>query len=145
VPRSDLEIRRSLTIPAGEILESASRAGGPGGQHVNKTSTRVTLRWNIRDSSALTAAQRTRLKKRLGPRLTRSGSLVVHAGRARSRARNREAARARLAQIVREALAVTRRRVPTRPGRAARESRLQEKKQRSVTKQRRLRPRNDDA
>jgi ribosome-associated protein len=144
VRSSDLEIRRSLVIPAGELSESASRAGGPGGQHVNKTSTRVTLRWNVCDSAALTAAQRARLLDRLGPRLTRSGSLVVHAGRSRSRAQNREAARARLAEIVREALRVTRRRVPTRPGKAAREHRIEAKKHRSETKRRRTPPRHDD-
>jgi ribosome-associated protein len=144
VRRGDLEIRKSVVIPAGELVETASRAGGPGGQHVNKTSTRVTLRWNVRDSAALTAAQRARLLERLEPRLTRAGSVVVHAARFRSRARNREAARERLAEFVREALRPTRRRVPTRPGKAARERRLHEKKRRSATKQQRARPRGDD-
>jgi ribosome-associated protein len=144
VRRADLEIRRNLVIPASEIVESASRAGGPGGQHVNKTSTRVTLRWNVRDSAVLSAAQRARLLARLGPRLTRRGAVVVHAGRSRSRAQNREAARARLAEIVREALKTTRRRVPTRLGKAVRERRLQEKKRRGLTKRGRTRPRNDE-
>ena len=142
--RADLPIRRNLVIPASELVESASRAGGPGGQHVNKTSTRVTLRWNVRDSATLGATQRARLLTRLGPRITRSGDIVVHSGRFRSRAKNREAARARLAELVREALRVTRRRVPTRPGKAVRERRLQEKKYRSATKRTRTRPRNDD-
>jgi ribosome-associated protein len=144
VPTRDLEIRRSLVIPGCEISEAASRAGGPGGQHVNKTSTRVTLRWNVRDSAALGAAQRARLLERLGPRLTRSGSLVVHAARSRSRAQNREAARSRLAEIVRDALRTTRHRVPTRPGKASRERRLTQKKQRSATKRRRAAPDRDD-
>jgi ribosome-associated protein len=144
VRRADLRIRRNLVIPAGELVESASRSGGPGGQHVNKTSTRVTLRWNVLDSAALGPTQRARLLARLGPRLTRGGDVVVHAGRFRSRAKNREAARARLAEIVLEALRVTRRRVPTRPGKAVRERRLQEKKHRGATKRGRARPRNDD-
>ena len=142
--RADLPIRRNLVIPASELVESASRAGGPGGQHVNKTSTRVTLRWNVRDSATLGATQRARLLARLGPRITRSGDVVVHNGRFRSRAKNREAARARLSEIVREGLRVTRRRIPTRPGKATREHRLEEKKQRSEVKQRRTPPRNDD-
>ena len=142
--RTDLPIHRNLVIPASELVESASRAGGPGGQHVNKTSTRVTLRWNARDSAALSAAQRVRLLARLGTRVSRSGDVVVHAGRSRSRAKNREAARERLAEIVREALRVRRRRVATRPGKAVRERRLQEKKHRGVTKRGRVRPRDDD-
>jgi len=141
---ADLPVRRNLVIPASELVETASRAGGPGGQHVNKTSTRVTLRWNVRDSAALGASQRARLLAELGPRLTRAGDVVVHAGRSRSRADNREAARARLAEIVRDALRVRRRRVPTRPGKAARERRLQQKRRRSATKRDRVRPRGDE-
>ena len=142
--RRDLEIRRNLIIPASELTESASRSGGSGGQHVNKTSTRVTLRWNVRDSAALSAAQRTRLLTRLGPRLTGSGALVVHSGRRRSRSQNREAARERLAELVRDALRVARHRVPTSPSRGAREGRLTDKKRRSQTKEHRTPPTPDD-
>ena len=142
--RGDLAIRRNLMIPARELAESASRSSGPGGQHVNKTSTRVTLRWNIPESAALSPTQRARLMKQLAPRLTRSGTLVIHAGRSRSRAQNREAARERLAEIVRDGLRTSRLRVPTRPGAGARKRRLEDKKRRGVAKQRRLRPRHDD-
>ena len=90
---------------------------------MNKISTRVTLRWNVLESAVLTPAQRGRLRRRLRTRLTRNGDLVVHAGRHRSRARNRELARERLAEIVREALAGRKPRVATRPARAARERR----------------------
>jgi ribosome-associated protein len=138
--RRDLEIRRNLIIPASELEETASRSGGPGGQHVNKTSTRVTLRWNVRHSSALSDAQRARLLARLDPRLTRGGALVVHSGRTRSRAQNREAARERLAELVRDGLRVARHRTPTRPSRGARESRLTDKKHRGLTKRHRTRP-----
>ena len=142
--RGELEVRQGLVIPAPELVESASRAGGPGGQHVNKTSTRVTLRWNIRESDVLTAAQRRRLLIRLGSRLTRSGDLVVHARASRSRTTNRKAARDRLAEMVSEALRVQRKRVPTRAGKGAVERRLQAKRRRSATKQRRTRPRVED-
>lgn len=130
----DLPVLRGLAIPAGELRESASRAGGPGGQHVNKVSTRVTLRWNALESAALTPAQLVRLRRRLRARLTRNGELVVHARRHRSRARNRELARERLAQLVREALARPKPRVPTRPSRAARERALAAKHRRSNVK-----------
>jgi ribosome-associated protein len=145
VARDDLEVRRNLVIPARELMESASRAGGPGGQHVNKTSTRVTLHWNVRDSAVLSPEQQRRLLSKLGPRITRGGDLVVHASGTRSRAKNRIAARARLAEIVNDALRTVRRRVPTRPGAAAVDRRLEAKKRQSRTKRRRLRPGPDDA
>jgi len=139
----DLEIHRNLAIPASELIESASRSSGPGGQHVNKTSTRVTLRWNVTASAALSDAQRRRLLARLGPALTREGDLIVHAGRARSRAQNRRAARERLGERVRVALRVARPRVPTRATRASRQRRLDAKRRRSATKHRRRRPDDD--
>lgn len=131
---TDLEVRSDLVIPAGELRETASRSGGPGGQHVNKTSTRVTLRWSVAESACLDAAQRRRLTRRLAGRLTRAGELVVHARRHRSRARNRELARERLAELVREGLARPRRRVATRPTRAARARRIETKRRRGSLK-----------
>jgi ribosome-associated protein len=133
----DLEIAADVVVPGAEIRESASRSRGPGGQHVNKAATRVTLRWNIRRSAVLDHARRARLLERLAARLTRTGDLVVHADAARSRARNREAARARLAELVAEALRVSPARRPTRPSRAARTRRVEEKRKRSGVKQRR--------
>jgi ribosome-associated protein len=130
----DLEIRRGLVIPGEELREAASRSGGPGGQHVNKASTRVTLRWRLGSSSAVSEAQRARLRRRLASRLTRADELVVHAGGARSRARNRERARERLAELVREGLAVRRARRPTRPSGASRERRLEGKRRRASVK-----------
>jgi ribosome-associated protein len=144
VASEDLPIRAGLVIPAVELFETASRASGPGGQHVNKTSTRVSLRWNVRSSPQLTAAQRRRLIQRLGPRITQAGNLSVHCGASRSQSKNRETARERLAELVRDGLRTTRRRVPTKPGKGARERRLSEKKQRSTTKQQRGRVRNRD-
>ncbi|MDJ0851315.1 MAG: alternative ribosome rescue aminoacyl-tRNA hydrolase ArfB [Myxococcota bacterium] len=131
---SDLVVQPGLVIPAAELRESASRSGGPGGQHVNKTSTRVTLRWNLRESTCVTPAQRSRLRRRLGTRVTQSGDVVVHARRHRSQARNRALARERLAELLRDALTPRRPRVPTRPSRASIERRLEAKRRRSAQK-----------
>ncbi|MBW2269159.1 MAG: aminoacyl-tRNA hydrolase [Deltaproteobacteria bacterium] len=136
-------MQRGLTLPGHEIRETASRASGPGGQHVNKTSTRVTLRWNARDSGALTPTQRRRLLRRLAHRLTRDGELLVHASRNRSRARNRELARERLAELVRDAVVAPRRRIATRPSRGSQARRVEAKRARSAVKRTRRPPRDD--
>ncbi len=140
----DLRVRRGLVIPAGELRASASRSGGPGGQHVNKSNTRVTLRWNIETSEALSDRQRARLRSRLDHRLTRGGELILHAGRARSRARNLERARERLAEIVLEGLAMARKRIATKASAGARKRQTQQKKHRSAVKSQRRRPGFDD-
>ena len=140
----DLRIHTRLLLPAGELHESASRSGGPGGQHVNKASTRVTLRWPVPDSPPLSDGQRHRLLSRLRARLTRRGELVVHAGGMRSRSRNREQARERLAEIVRAGLATRAKRVASRPSSGSRERRLTAKKQRANVKQLRRPPNRGD-
>lgn len=140
----DLEVRSDFVIPGGELQESASRASGPGGQHVNKTSTRVTLRWNLEQSLAPTEVQRARLRIRLGAQLSQAGDLVVHADRSRSRVRNREKARARLAELVSEALARQRPRRPTKPTRGSVERGLASKRRRASVKRSRSRLRTDD-
>jgi len=142
--RADLRIRGLLVIPAGELVETASRSRGPGGQHVNKTSTRVTLRWNAAESAVLTPAQRRRLLSRLARRLTRRQHLVVHADRFRSRTRNRELARSRLAELIEAALRTDPRRVPTAPSRAARARGREQKARLAAKKQRRRRVRGED-
>jgi len=136
----DLRVNDRVVIPADELHETASRSSGPGGQHVNRRNTRVTLRWNVRDSCALEPAQRTRLLRRLAARLTRRFHLVVHASRHRSRARNRELARQRLAQLVAEALAKRRTRVATAPSRSVRQRALEAKRRRGALKRGRGRP-----
>jgi ribosome-associated protein len=140
-----LRVRHDLRIPADEIQETASRSSGPGGQHVNKTETRVTLRWNVGESRVLSDALRRRLLAELGGRLTRRDQLVVHAQRFRSRARNRELARERLAELVRDALRTRRPRVATAPSRGQRKRRLEAKRRRSRVKRQRVRPRDDEA
>ena len=130
----DLRVNDGLVIPAHEIHEAASRSGGPGGQHVNRSRTRVTLRWNVRDSTVLEPVQRRRLLRRLAGRLTRRDHLVVHAGRHRSRGQNRGLARERLAELVDEALQVRAARVATRPTRASKQRMLDAKRRRSGVK-----------
>ncbi len=136
----DLRVHRGLVIPAGELRASASRSGGPGGQHVNKSNTRVTLRWNIETSKALSDRQRALLRSRLDHRLTRGGELMLHAGRARSRARNLESARERLVEIVADGLATARARIATKASAGARKRQAQLKKHRSAVKSQRRRP-----
>ena len=137
--RRDLPVRGTLVIPAEEIREAATRSSGPGGQHVNKTSTRVTLRWNVTSSGCLSASQRRRLREKLGTRLTRAGDLVVNCDRTRSRARNREFARARIVEIVSNALARQRPRKPTKPTKGSRARRRSEKVHRGKVKRTRRR------
>jgi ribosome-associated protein len=137
VEREALEVGHGLRIPESELSEQASRASGPGGQKVNKTSARVTLRWSVAGSAALTEAQRARLLARLAARLTRDGELVLHAQSSRSQARNREHARTRLASLVREALRERTPRRPTAPSRAARARKLEAKRRRGARKRER--------
>ena len=144
MPATDLEVRSGLVIPADEIVEVASRAGGPGGQNVNKVSTRVTLRWDVEASEVLSAAQRARLLEKLGTRLTRNGVLAVHASRMRSRVRNRELARERIVELVNEALSVAKSRTSTRPTRASKKRHQQAKQQRGALKRKRGRVRSHD-
>lgn len=135
----DLELGGGNRIPAAELVEQASRSGGPGGQHVNTSSTRVTLRWNLRETCGLRPEAKARALEHLDRRLTRDGELVLHADRFRSRQRNREDARARLLAVVASALVVERPRRPTRPTRASQTRRLDAKRRHGDSKQRRRR------
>ena len=129
-----LAVVGSVVIPEGELGWRFSRAGGPGGQGVNTTDSRVELVFDVAASTAFTAAQRARVLDRLTGRLV-DGVVTVVAAEHRSQLRNREAARLRLAAMLRQALAPdppTRR--PTRPSRAARERRLADKRRRSELK-----------
>ncbi len=132
-----------LMIPAAELVERFSRSSGPGGQSVNTTDSRVELEYDVAGSSALSEAQRARARSRLVARLI-DGRLVVVASEHRSQHRNRVAARERLAELLRAALAPpppVRR--ATRPSRRARERRLEGKRQRSQTKALRRRVQGD--
>lgn len=131
----DLFISRGLSIPRAELVVRASRSGGPGGQHVNTSSTRVELFWNVRASPVLFDDQRATLTNALGTRLSAAGELRVVASDTRSQMRNRALAEKRLAEIVRRALIVKKARKKTRPTRSAVERRLAEKKLQSKRKQ----------
>jgi ribosome-associated protein len=138
-----LRIQPGLLIPETELTESYSRAGGPGGQHVNKVATRATLRWDIASSAVLRQTQRSRLLDKLSSRLSGEGVLSVHVSSSRSQSANRQEARERLAELVRAALVVQRKRRATRPTRASRERRLNEKKRKGERKRGRQRLRED--
>ncbi len=133
----DLRVTQALVIPASELTESFVRSAGPGGQNVNKVSSKVELRWNPASSAALAALSerdRTWLLSRLARNLTASGDLVVRSSHTRDQARNRTDARARMADLLRAALRRPRRRIATKPTRGAVERRIQGKKRRAQTK-----------
>jgi len=114
-----LAVTARLSIPADELSIRASRAGGPGGQHVNTASTRIEVTWDITRSRCLTDAQRERLLARLVTRIDSTGTLRVVSAETRSQQQNRERALLRLADIIREALVVPKVRRPTAPTRAS--------------------------
>ncbi|HET6642220.1 MAG TPA: alternative ribosome rescue aminoacyl-tRNA hydrolase ArfB [Gaiellaceae bacterium] len=129
-----IRVTRTVAIPVSEIELRFSRSSGPGGQHAQKTESRVEAIFDVEASSALTPAQKARVVRRAGP------VLRAVAQDERSQARNRELASERLVDSLRDALRVERPRRPTRPTAAARERRLQEKRRRSEAKQLRRPP-----
>lgn len=136
-----LFIQPGLSVPESELEVSATRAGGPGGQHVNTSSTRVEVRWRPLASRALTDAQRSTLREKLAARLDAEGTIRVVASDTRSQRQNRALAEERLAALIRRALVVPKARRKTKPGRGAVERRLSEKRLHSAKKrERRGRP-----
>lgn len=131
---------RRFDIPLTELEVRSSRSGGPGGQGVNTTDSKVEVRWDVARSPSLSAAQRARLLERLGPRLTADGVLILTGSEHRSQHRNREAVLVRLARIVGAALAETPPRRPTRPSRGAMLRRLADKRRHGSDKALRRRP-----
>ncbi|HVS03348.1 MAG TPA: alternative ribosome rescue aminoacyl-tRNA hydrolase ArfB [Thermoanaerobaculia bacterium] len=139
-----VRVGEHLVVPGSELTFETSRSSGPGGQNVNKVESRVTLRWAVRDSSALDDEQKQRILERLATRISRQGVLRVSAQRHRSQAANREATADRFAELLREALATDAERRLSRPPARARRQRLAGKRRRSEVKQRRGRVRGDD-
>lgn len=133
-----LEVRPGLVIPAWCLEERFTTSGGPGGQHANRSQTRVELRLDLTTCPSFSDAQRERLVQRLGPEVR------VVADEERSQLRNRAAARRRLAARLRAAMAPRRHRTATRPTRASQKRRVESKRRRSETKQQRRRPAADD-
>ena len=134
---SDVHILPGLAIAADELRFTASRASGAGGQHVNRTSSRITLHWNVAASTSLTEAQKARVADKLRNRIGADGELQVDVEDTRSQYRNRELACERLAELVRNALRVDPPRRPTRPTFSSKLRRLDEKSQRSTVKRNR--------
>ena len=126
--RESIRVTRSVSLPLSEIAIRVSRSSGPGGQHAQKSSTRVEAIFDVEASEALSEAQKRRVIGRVGT------TLRAVAQDERSQLRNRELAIERLVEKLRAALAVPRRRVPTKPTRAAKERRLESKRRRSKTK-----------
>ena len=122
------------TIPDEELQESFVRASGPGGQNVNKVSTAVELRFNVRHSPSLPPSIRARLVRLAGRRLTKDGVLVIRADRFRTQEQNRADARQRLAELIEEAAIEPKPRIKTRPTKASKERRIEGKTRRSVVK-----------
>lgn len=136
-----LEITAAVRVPAHELEYRASRSGGPGGQHVNTSSTRIELVWDVAATTALDDAQRARVLARLGPRLDTAGRIRLVSGGSRSQLRNREAVTERLRTLIADALVPPRPRKRTRPPAAAKARRLETKRRRGALKRtRRARP-----
>jgi ribosome-associated protein len=137
---NDLPITPSLSIPLNELDYRASRSGGPGGQHVNTSSTRIEVWWDIAGSPSLTPEQRDLLLQRLGPRLDSEGRLRLVSSGSRSQLRNKEDVTERLQTVLAAALAVRKKRKATKPSRAAKAARLEAKRRQGAKKLRRRAP-----
>jgi ribosome-associated protein len=131
---ADLVITPRLTIPAAELSVAFARSGGPGGQNVNKVSSKVDLRWNPRTSAAVSEADRAWLLTRLGNRLTADGTLIVISTLTRDQLQNRDDAEQKMVALIRTALARPKVRRPTKPTRGSKERRISEKKRRGDVK-----------
>ena len=133
-------VTRKIALDEAEIEERFIRSSGPGGQNVNKLSTAVQLRFDVRRSPSLTEAVRAKLERLAGKRLTQDGVLVITAQRFRTQERNREDARARLAALIAEASIPETPRRPTRPTYSSRLKRVETKRRRAGIKAARNRP-----
>jgi ribosome-associated protein len=130
-------INPQLSIPRAELTFRATRSGGPGGQHVNTSSTRVELLWNVVASSAISDDQRARIRTKLGKRIGEDGVLRLTSSGTRSQLQNKEDVTERFARMLERALHQPKPRRKTKPSKASKEARLQGKKRRAETKRRR--------
>ena len=134
----------TFSVPEAELQFKATRAGGPGGQHVNTSSTRVEVRWNVRQTNALSGEEKARLLVKLASRIDAEGWLRVVAATTRSQLRNRDEATERLEALIARALVVPRARRPTKTPPAQRRQRLEAKRRRGKVKADRRRADHDD-
>jgi len=132
--RGDLRVNDAIVIPAAELTITFVRAGGPGGQNVNKVASKAVVRFALRDSPSVPADEKQRALAKLASRLTHDGDLIVTNAATRDQTRNRAAALARLAAVLAAAVKRPRPRRPTRPSAAAVERRLDDKRRRSLVK-----------
>jgi ribosome-associated protein len=130
-----VQVNRRFSLPRSELRFRTSRSGGPGGQHVNTSATRVQLSWNVAGSRALSDHRRSIIMGRLGSRIDQDGNLRITVDTHRSQYRNREEAVERLVALLADALRPRKTRKPTRPPTSSRERRLEQKKHRSALKQ----------
>ncbi|MET0638769.1 MAG: alternative ribosome rescue aminoacyl-tRNA hydrolase ArfB [Hyphomicrobium sp.] len=134
-----MRVTNALDIDEAELDERFVRASGPGGQNVNKVSTAVELRFDLRANTSIPDFARERLKRLAGRRLTTEGVIVIQADRFRSQEQNRADARARLIELIEQALVRPKLRIKTRPSRGAREERIKTKAVRGQVKKMRSR------
>jgi len=144
MPKGFLEITPSFHLPLSELDYLASRSGGPGGQHVNTSSTRIELWWDLANSPSLDPERRELLLRRLASRLDSAGRLRLVSSGTRSQLRNKEAATERLQTLLAEAMVPPKKRKRTKPSKAAKAARLEGKRRRAATKERRRAPLPDD-
>jgi ribosome-associated protein len=144
MPDGFLEITPDLRLPYSELDYRASRSGGPGGQHVNTSSTRIELWWDVAGSPSVTPEQKSWLLKRLASRLDSEGRLRLVSSGSRSQLRNREDVTERLRTVLAAAMVVPKKRKATKPSRAAKVARLEAKRRRATTKLQRRAPPPDE-
>ncbi len=130
----DVFVKLGVVIPESELEISASKSGGPGGQHVNKTESRITVRWNVKTTLVLSEEQKERVLQNLQSRLTGDGDLIINEGGSRSQQQNRESALARLGQEIRKALHVPKKRKATRVSLGVKKQRVETKRRHGETK-----------